>query len=109
MQTFVHGDVNRLWGVVSFDDRFVFAKKLDVNGKAGRGRPSKFNRSEVESLVEGGLVTETGNQNVVPTPQEIVDLVSGNSEVEQLNMSLEVVEETSPENPSGEVVFVNLD
>jgi len=97
-QTFVHGDVNQLWQVTSFDERFVYAKKL-VDGKTGRGRPSKFNRSEVESLIPGGLVAEVV-EDVKPgveVPQTENDTVVSNP-TQELN-----------EVPPDQVVFVELD
>jgi hypothetical protein len=98
MQTFTHGDLGQIWSVTSFDERFVFAKKV-VDGKTGRGRPSKFNRSEVESLIEGGLVVETQPELNVGTPI--------NTEVQ--NETSEVTEDVLPEVTPEEVVFVKLD
>jgi hypothetical protein len=95
-QTFVHGDVNQLWQVTNFDERFVYAKKL-VDGKTGRGRPSKFNRSEVESLIPGGLVAE------------VVEDVQPGVEVPQTENDTVVCTQELNEVPPDQVVFVELD
>jgi hypothetical protein len=101
MQTFVHGGENQLWKVVSFDDKWVFAKKL-VDGKSGKGRPSKFSRAEVESLIEGGLVAEKQLELSVGEPVPTENVENSNSEL--------VVTEESLELPVGtEVTYVNLD
>lgn len=100
MQTFIHGDLEQQWVVTSFDERFVYAKKL-VDGKTGRGRPSKFNRGEVEPLIgklEKPEVAETPKTETV---------VSENSELVVTEEQLPLTEKL-PDAPE-EIVYASLD